>query len=54
MDADVSASTLVWELGGNWDFGFHDADGNTIDVRKFWPEVIAEVQKRLQSFEQWG
>ena len=41
-----------WE--GNWDFGFHDAYGKTIDVRKFWPEVIAEVQRRLQSFEQWG
>ena len=41
-----------WE--GNWDFWFHDADGETIDVRKFWPEVIAEVRRRLQSFEQCG
>ena len=39
---------------GNWDLWFHDAYGKTIDVRKFWSEVIAEVQRRLQSFEQRG
>ena len=32
----------VWEE--NWDYWFHDVNGRTIDVRDFWPDVIAVVR----------
>ena len=29
----------------NWDYWFHDAHGRTIDVRDYWPAVIAAVRR---------
>ena len=48
----VGRAARTWNVGWmateNWDYWFHDSDGQTIDVRIFWSEVIAACRREFK------